>query len=167
MIINDNTKGKTKDNEIKKKQGSNLKDAAMSLLQMSENVLEGEKATTKRTVHQRIAGTIIKRRNWSKIYFEKVFDDYCKYFLFDNIPYHLMGQMMIEFRCYKFDHKYDRQCNNISAENTLPLKGEKSTHWMFDNEASGTASGNWTTSSQLNSKEIGSMNHTKKNYLMH
>ena len=55
-------------------------------------------------------------------------------FFFDNIPYHLMGKMIIEFRCYKFDHKYDRQCNNISAGNILPPEGAKSTYWMFDNE---------------------------------
>lgn len=32
-----------------------------------------------------------------------------------------MGQMIIEFRCHEFDYKYDKQCSNISAENTLPL----------------------------------------------
>ena len=31
--------------------------------------------------------------------------------------------MIIEFRCYQLDHKYDEPCNNISAGNTPPPEG--------------------------------------------
>ena len=33
---------------------------------------------------------------------------------------------------------------------------------MFDNETRGTISSNWTTSSRLNFKEVGAMNHIEK-----
>ena len=107
----------------------------MILLWMSKNALEGGKAPIKRTVHQRNAEIRTTRRNRSKIYLGKVFDDYGKYFLFDNIPYHLMGKMITEFRYYEFDHKYDKQCSNIFAGNTLLPEGQKSTYWMFENES--------------------------------
>ena len=94
-------------------------------------------------------------------------DSYGEYFVFDNPPYHLMEQMIIEFRCYRFDHKYDRQCSNICAGNILPPEGQKSTYWMFENESRAKTKVDWTTNSQLDSKEIGTVNHMKNYYLMH
>ena len=88
----------------------------MILLQMSENALEG-KSTYQENTSSKKCRNEMRRRNQSKIYLKKVSEKYVKYFLFDNIPYHLMEQIIIEFRCYEFVHKYDRQCNNICAGN--------------------------------------------------
>ena len=70
--------------------------------------------------------------------------------------------MIIEFRCYEFNHRYKKHCDNISIGNTFPPGGAKSTYWMFDNESNGKTEGDWTTSSQLKSKEISAMNYLKK-----
>ena len=92
---------------------------------------------------------------------ERVVDDYGDYLIFDNLPYHLLGQMVIEFRCYEFDVKYERISRNITAGNTLPHEGTKSTYWMFDNESSGKTKGDWTLNTSLDSGKIGAMNHMK------
>ena len=49
--------------------------------------------------------------------------------------------MITEFRCYEFEHKYDKHCNNISTENTLPSGEAKLTYWIFDNESRGKTEG--------------------------
>ena len=73
-----------------------------------------------------------------------------------------MGQMIIEFICYEFDKKYDYQCSNICAGNTLLPEGQKSMYWMFENKSHAKTKGDWTTNSQLDLKEIGAMNHMEK-----
>lgn len=70
--------------------------------------------------------------------------------------------MVIKFGCYEFDVKYERQCSNISAGNTLPREGIKSAYWMFDNEISEKRKGNWTLNASLDSGEVGAMNHMKE-----
>ena len=118
-ITNDSTEEDGKDDE---------KGAEITMVQMSEKALEVKKIPSKRSGFQREAEIRTSRRNGSQKCLEKVVDGYGEYLVFDNLPYHLMGQMIIEFRCYEFDQKYDNQCSNICAGNTLLPEGQKSTY---------------------------------------
>ena len=84
-MTNDSTKEDGKDNEKGKNKGSNLSEAAITMIRICEKALEVKKIPSQRSSFQRDAEIRTTRRKGSQIFLEKVVDGYGECLIFDKL----------------------------------------------------------------------------------
>ena len=55
------------------------------------------------------------RRKSSKLHLKLINDEYGEYFEFEDVPYHVMGSMIQQFKSFEFNNKFNKHAVTITA----------------------------------------------------
>ena len=91
--------------------------------------------------------------------------EYGEYLEITDIPYHIMGNLVMFFKEFAFDTKYDKHCGTITSGNEIYDAKNKthdnSTYWMIDRSKQAVMYASWELNPNLSKLEKDILNHMK------